>query len=327
VIEARSETALPSSMTLSIHDTSCLLPRAATIDPQRKTLLVACLGTDEIDEYDATAPDPLAALRGRWKVPSGPTGIAVDGDRLLVWSSFDRMLTLIGRGGDVDHVSTVDARAPTPFEVGRKIFHASGRKEISSDGRACASCHPDGRDDGLTWTSPEGPRQTPMLAGRLEESAPFGWTGGSRTVREHLNHTLARLEGLGLSDRATYALLTYVSQMKTPHRTPRSEPAKLARGSALFRSYEAGCSSCHMVGDRPIGDGETHDVGSAARGDVSASLGTPSLQFVGGTGPYFHDGRYATLPELLRATDGKMGSTSHLSSADLDALTTYVESL
>lgn len=328
VIEGAAEAPLTTSMTLVVNDTSCLLPRAAAVDAAERSLFVACLGTDEVDEYDATAPNPTAALRARWKVPSGPTGIAVDDDRLVVWSAFDRILTVIGRRvGDVAHASTVPERAASPFEVGRKLFHASGNAAISGDGRACASCHPDGRDDGLTWSSPDGPRQTPMLAGRLASSAPFGWTGASVTVREHLRQTLSRLGGHGLNDRATYALLTYVAQMKPPPRAPSSTPAKVARGGEIFRSYEAGCATCHSRGDGPTGDGEVHDVGSAARGDLTASLDTPSLQFVGGTGPYFHDGRYATLPQLLRATDGAMGSTSHLSPDDFDALTTYLESL
>jgi hypothetical protein len=33
-----------------------------------------------------------------------------------------------------------------------------------------------------------------------------------------------------------------------------------------------------------------------------------------------HDGRYATLREVLSATDGKMGQVSHLDGDDLDAI-------
>jgi mono/diheme cytochrome c family protein len=328
VIESGSETALSESTRLVVDDRSCLLPRAAAIDPERHTLLVACLGTDEVDELDARAENPTLALRGRFLVPAGPTGLAVFDDRIAVWSSFDRVLTIIGRDTRILHGSATTQRKPTPFEVGRKIFHASTNRALSSDGRACASCHPDGRDDGLTWASPDGPRQTPMLAGRLAETAPFGWTGAAVTVREHLRQTLARLEGQGLNDRATYALLTYLSKMKTPTRPAIRSPEAVARGRAIFDSYEAGCSGCHTARDgKPIGDGDVHNVGSKARGDVTKELATPSLEFVGGTAPYFHDGRYATLDDLLRKTDGKMGSTGHLSQADRNALTTYLESL
>jgi hypothetical protein len=42
-----------------------------------------------------------------------------------------------------------------------------------------------------------------------------------------------------------------------------------------------------------------------------------------------HDGRYATLRALVRAADTelRMGHTSQLDEADLDALVTYLETL
>ncbi|HSO31003.1 MAG TPA: hypothetical protein VLT33_00765, partial [Labilithrix sp.] len=70
-----------------------------------------------------------------------------------------------------------------------------------------------------------------------------------------------------------------------------------------------------------------HDVGSKHKFDREASFNTPSLHLVGGTGPYFHDGRYSTLGELLKKSDGTMGRTAHLSAADLDALDTFLRTL
>ena len=54
---------------------------------------------------------------------------------------------------------------------------------------------------------------------------------------------------------------------------------------------------------------------------------TPSLRFVGGTAPYFHDGRFATLEDLLMNPGGRMGHTLHLSRRDALALTAYLETL
>jgi cytochrome c peroxidase len=55
-------------------------------------------------------------------------------------------------------------------------------------------------------------------------------------------------------------------------------------------------------------------------------LDTPSLRFVSGTAPYFHDGRHATLADLLRAAEGKM-SWRHLDDTELDALEAYLRTL
>jgi hypothetical protein len=56
----------------------------------------------------------------------------------------------------------------------RALFHETDDFRLSADGRACASCHPDGREDGLTWATPDGPRQTIMLAGRIDGSGLHG---------------------------------------------------------------------------------------------------------------------------------------------------------
>src|SRR6185312_14051808 len=82
---------------------------------------------------------------------------------------------------------------------GRALFHTTDDPRISRDGRACASCHPEGREDSLTWSTPDGPRQTIMLAGRLEGSAPYGWFGKNGSVRTHVSQTFARLGGTGLT--------------------------------------------------------------------------------------------------------------------------------
>jgi cytochrome c peroxidase len=60
---------------------------------------------------------------------------------------------------------------------------------------------------------------------------------------------------------------------------------------------------------------------------VSARFDTPSLALLSGRAPYFHDGRYATLRELLSANGDKMGHTSHLSETDRSALEAFLETL
>jgi cytochrome c peroxidase len=68
-------------------------------------------------------------------------------------------------------------------------------------------------------------------------------------------------------------------------------------------------------------------VGSAAAGERHRTFLAPSLKGIAESAPYFHDGRYATLRDLLKQSDGKMGQTSHLSEADLEALEAYLRTL
>jgi hypothetical protein len=53
----------------------------------------------------------------------------------------------------------------------------------------------------------------------------------------------------------------------------------------------------------------------------------PSLKYVGGSAPYFHDGRYPTLEDLIKRSDGKMGHTGHLAEADVNDLAAYLRTL
>jgi DNA-binding beta-propeller fold protein YncE len=188
----------------------CLLPRAAAADPSRKSLFVACVDIHAVLELDPSAPDPAHAVKRRYPVASGPTGIAIDGERgeAYAWSQFSRTLNVLSLG-EPPSKTEWNRRSPKAVEVrlsqgddldgrlamGRILFHTSNDRRIARDGRACASCHPDGRDDGLVWPTPEGPRQPPMLAGRLEGTAPYSWSGQHTTIDEHLKLTLKHLHG------------------------------------------------------------------------------------------------------------------------------------
>jgi cytochrome c peroxidase len=92
----------------------------------------------------------------------------------------------------------------------------------------------------------------------------------------------------------------------------------------IFESEQAGCSGCHEERD---GIADLRDVSSRAAADRYADFQVPSLRSVGGTAPYFHDGRFATLGELLRSCDGTMGRTGQLSADEFGALEAYLRSL
>jgi hypothetical protein len=325
----------------------CILPRAAAHDPESDSMLVACLGMDEVIAYSALTGYRTASLR--WMVGAGSSGIAVDAAkrRALVWSQFDRALSFLDlRGLTRAPLAASDAATSPPSSLelpprpghavpdlvalGRLMFHRVGDHHIALDGRACASCHPDGRDDALVWSTPEGPRRSIMLAGRVADTAPYSWSGGARDLEAHLATTFVRLDaGGGPTGIELAALVAYVEALAPP---PVAVPpaaargdARIARGAELFASAEVGCTSCHS--GAALTDGRRHDIGSKNAADKTAAFDTPTLRFVGGTGPYFHDGRYPTLHDLLASNHDKMGRTSKLSRDDLDALEAYLRTL
>jgi DNA-binding beta-propeller fold protein YncE len=321
----------------------CLLPRAAVVDPASSTLLVSCLGVDQIIAYDALAASPAKAERARWSVGAGPNGIAIDPakHRAIAWSQFDRVLDIIDLGDGqladdkgrppqpvdrVEMAASTHRAIPVATALGRLLFHAVGDARISRDGRACASCHPDGRDDSLVWATPDGPRRSIMLAGRVQGTEPYAWNGSESDLRVHLSSTFDRLNGAGgLKSVELAALTAYVESLAPPPALPASYASQLHRGAELFASSEVGCGTCHSGA---LGtDHQRHDVKSKTDADRTGEFNTPSLHLIGGTGPYFHDGRYKTLHDLLSANKDQMGHTSQLAPADLDALEAYVRTL
>ncbi|MBX3259056.1 MAG: hypothetical protein KF782_05005 [Labilithrix sp.] len=333
---------------------ACRLPRAAAVDDARQRLYVSCLGVDKVMEYDASGSTPAGGFLRAIDVGAGPTGIALDlGSRqAVVWSAFDRVVNVFSiaepiaepAGEGAAKKKPAKAAPPPPPEVtrvavappstplapeaalGERLFHRAGNTKISKDGRACASCHPDGRDDGLVWSTPDGPRQTILLAGRVERASPFGWLGKHGSLEEHITITMKNLKGTGASAEELGALASWLRAMKAP---PRAKQATIGpkeeRGRELFNSSALQCGTCHAEKDG-FSDHESHDVASATGADVSRQFLVPSLRFVGGSSPYFHDGRYATLGELLEKND-KMGDTKSLSREDRDALEAYLRAL
>jgi cytochrome c peroxidase len=338
-----------AAATVTQLGTSCILPRSAAASEARREVYVACLGVDRIQAMNVGAADaspPTAPKLSRsWSVPKGPTGIAVHGDLALVWSQFAHQLTRIdlnaaneskgygesankkkkseeaqsaGVSFNVLHVTELDAKVA----VGRALFHAAGDTRIARDGRACASCHPDGLSDGIGWATPEGRRKPMVLAGRIG-AGPFGWRGEHKTLRIHLTTTIGtNLHGTGLDSDGMDALESYLKAMPAP---PEVKPeGQLAtaykRGQALFASSSTGCSGCHNP-DANFTDNMKHEVGTGGH------FRTPSLKFAGKAAPYMHEGKYAQLGDFLRATEGKMGYTKHLSDEDFNALLTYVQAL
>jgi mono/diheme cytochrome c family protein/DNA-binding beta-propeller fold protein YncE len=327
----------------------CRLPRAAVFDELRSTLLVACLGSGRVLELDAFARDPARTELRQWRLPAGPSGIALDPEqqRAYVWSRFARSVAVIDtEGGDTSlpemSPEAVARRAkPTPegsvlsdfalpalaereqhLLLGNALFHTAFDARISRDGRACASCHPAGRDDGLSWRTGDelSARQTPMLDGRLTGTAPYGWLGQSATLEQHVTNTLAnRLHGTGLEPAALAALVDYLGALPGPPVERAQTSEAVARGKALFHRADVGCADCHH--DDGGVDGIQYELSGEGATD------TPSLRFVAGGAPYFHDGRFATLDQLLEVTAGSMGQTLALSSVERSDLVAYLRTL
>ena len=299
---------------------TCRLPRAAARAGTQ--LAVACLGSDTVLLLDPAAP---TEARRTVKVTK-PVALAADEGALFALADFGRTVVRVD-GTEPVAVATLPAHdVGEEIALGRALFHTGGDPRVAADGRSCAGCHPDGRDDGLVWSTPNGPRQTLTLMGRVSRGAPFGWQGAHASMAVHMRATLKNLGGRGLEARELDALGAYVASMRPPGGRKLALGDEEARGKEIFESSEAGCASCHDPKDG-FTDHQPHDVRSAGPVDVQRSFLVPALAGVSHTAPYFHDGRFATLDEMLAKTNGTMGQTKHLGDADRRALVAYLKTL
>jgi cytochrome c peroxidase len=140
------------------------------------------------------------------------------------------------------------------------------------------------------------------------------------------------MDGLALLVDTT-AMAAFLTEGRPP--VPRTAlggqegEARVAAGRALFASDEIGCAGCHA--GAYLTDGLVHDVPPRAA-DVDAQLvmaTTPPLRGVRARAPYLHDGRAATLLDVMvtHNPDDTHGRTSHLTREQLDLLIAYLESL
>ena len=232
-----------------------------------------------------------------------------------------------------------DEPLPPDIALGKRLFHDASDPRLAVDGYiACATCHPDGRDDGLTWDFTqrgEGLRNTITLLGRAGVGmGRVHWTGNFDEIQDFEGDIRNGQGGSGLLDDAAW--LTHADPLGTPKAGLNAELDALAAyvatltllppspplvdEAALFD--EAGCSTCHLPAlgytDSQLAEPSRHDVGTLypgagqRLGQALDGFDTPTLLGVGATAPYLHDGSAPTLRDAILA---------HAGSIDLDAAT------
>jgi len=221
---------------------------------------------------------------------------------------------------------------------------------------SCASCHPDGRVDGLPWdfmrdgigngkdvislvlmpgTSPHNRRATrpdPRTCMRT------GVTGSHLVVPQarEVADLLAYAEALEPEPNPAAPQPAEAGKGDKSHlcEAPSGplrgkldlSPFPAGRGKTLFEG-KAGCAVCHPAPH--FTDRKMHDVGLHSPGEPDGRYDTPSLVEAYRTAPYYHDGRAVTIQEALTThnPEDKHGQTQALTPQEIEDLAAYVLSL
>lgn len=329
-------------------------PWGVAIAPDGGRLFITLSGVHQlavIDLKGLTAmigPDPdaftndLSALHRerlirRIDLPAkGPRGIGISGDgRMLAAAGYFTGNVVLLETETLDPVSIpLGPRSePDPIRRGELAFHDADR--CFQRWLSCATCHADARADGLNWD---------LLNDGI---------GNAKNARSMLlSHATPPVMSLGVRDsmatavRAGFihiqftqpvegeveAVTAYLGSLQ-PEVSPYREPdgsltASAARGEKIFHRKSVGCASCHPA---PLFTNlKLIDVGTATPLDRGKTrYDVPTLVELWRTPPYLHDGRAATLREVLvdHNPDDDHGDTSALEPSEIDDLIEYLLSL
>ena len=284
----RAAIASPTQQDLAGERVSVFEVRLATLSPR----------TDARCEF----PEPL-------DIDDDIVAVAFQPDGALLAQARDKPILYRTRGAKQEELKLTGADAS---DTGFELFHNNAGQGVS-----CASCHPEGGEDGRTWLFDEGPRRTQPLNVGLEGTAPFHWKGDMEDI-----HMIARqvrqgaMGGVAQTEEREAALRDWMFALRPNNPLRSQSDASAAQGQQLFVSL--GCAGCHA------GPSFT----STASSDLGRGpLQTPALRGVALRPPYMHDARASTLEEAVLDMASTTPEGTELGAEQIASLVAYLESL
>lgn len=320
---------------LSVIDLPVLMERVRS-HPDHQ--MPSFLGGSVESSYDSTLPivtdmSFAQGVRERIQVSGkGPRGLCVSGSKAWVANYFSDSVSVFDLSGErVKETQVIGLNGDDPAGVirqGEAVFHDAS---ICFQGwQSCATCHPDGRVDGLNWDllndglgNPKNTKSL-LLAHQTPPSMSLGIRSDAETaVRAGFRHILFST----VDEEIAGSVDAYLKSLKPSSFVSTFARESVERGRALFHSEITQCSSCHSG---PLyTDLKAYDVGTKGPYDREDSFDNPTLIELWRTAPYLHDGRAATIHEVLTTfnPDDEHGVTSRLSEQDLADLEAYLLAL
>lgn len=276
----------------------------------------------------------LVGLRRRVNLSGeGPRGVALVGERLFVAEYYSDSLGLLDLAAAgpprAKSFPLGPAVAPTQARRGEMLFNDA--RLCFQHWQSCASCHPDARVDGLNWDLLNdglgNPKNTKSML-LSHETPPAMIMGVRETAEDAVRAGIRHIQFLVRPEEEAAAIDVYLKNIRpghSPHRQGKDLSAAAQRGQQIFE--RAGCAECHPP---PLyTDLRHHDVGMGTGREQGKSMDTPTLIECWRTAPYLHDGRAATMRDVLGEAnpDDRHGRTSSLTPIELSDLAEYVLSL
>jgi YVTN family beta-propeller protein len=331
-------------------------PWAIAFSEDGNTLIVSAAGTHEVSLIDLSAMmDKVAAqerettgsthlyahndlsflsgLRKRIKLNgNGPRSIAVKGTTAYVAHYFSDSIdcvTLDDRQTVVTPIELNPGMAIGQVRQGEIFFNDADL--CFQNWLSCATCHPDARTDAMNWDllndGMGNPKNVKSMLMAHQTPAAM-WLGVRADAEAGVRAGLRHIQFAVRPEADALAIDAYLNSL-TPAPSPYLVKGKLSpsgvRGQKIFE--EQNCAMCHPA---PLfTDLDTHELGTTTGPDVGRPVDTPSLVEAWRTAPYMHDGRAATMREVLTIKGHGiiLKSTEALPPEQLQDLETYILSL
>lgn len=238
---------------------------------------------------------------------------------------------------NIESKALSDGKASRTFELNPNLQIDSIRmgEMVFNDARhcfqqwqACTGCHPnEARTDALNWDLLNdgigNPKNCKSML--LAHDTPPAMITGVRPSAEVAVRAGFRHIQFALIDEAKARAVDHYLRSLKPVPSPYLEDGKLSAkaeiGKQVFQEVE--CGYCHS--GEYYTDGKKHKIGMPGPADRTDTWDTPTLIEVWRTAPYLHDGRSATMRDML--VIDKHGLREELDEDKLDALIEYVLSL
>jgi cytochrome c peroxidase len=194
---------------------------------------------------------------------------------------------------------------------------------------SCHSCHTDGHSNGqladTVGDGSHGTRKRVLTLLGVKDTGPWAWNGTQQTLESQVRQAVeTTLQGPKLSGAQEGDLVAYLRTLApaAPLGRFRGEQDGGAgrRGREVFERQ--GCAKCHTAPTYTTA--RVHDVGLSDEAN-HRTFNPPSLRGVSQAGPYFHDGRAATLADVF--TQHQHQLQGELGAKELNDLLAFLEGL
>jgi DNA-binding beta-propeller fold protein YncE len=343
-------------------------PRAVRFSSDGRLAFVVAQASEDVLVIDVARRVQVGLLRpleGHW-----PQGIALtrDGARAFVdlrntgnVAAIDLRRDGEGRVSLARPAALIELREadpmPSDLRLGQRVFFTANDTDVpvtTNRWMACASCHPEGTTNRITWHFEHGPRDTPTNAGGVDGF--LFRTAARRDLREYWKTINVEQGGHFAPDDTVLApylsaVAAFAERAIPTPPPPTVDAAMAARGRVVFFREDTRCAQCHSgpsYTDSGQGNPSLDLAGPVRLWDVGTcnalnrnhedfaghprgpcAFDTTALRGLWESAPYLHDGSARTLEDVLvaRNVGDRHGRTSHLSSRELAELVEFLRSL